>query len=182
MKTSIIEQLKTFTQNIDDSKNILTEQENETLLTLLRKCVAPSREYSVSSTDKEAELTKTFVNTIDDNFGEEPADALSTMCTDIAIVLSTLIADELVLMIKEAGIDHPTDDMIIDAMESVNTKNGLPPSFLSKPPLLASFLIQTIEDPLVAMINSSKCLEVGEKLSGDIIRMSALRMQTAAMK
>lgn len=179
MKKPIIEQLKEFTKNVNNQRNLLSKEEKETLLLLIRKCASPTEEYCNASGEEETDESRIFVNTIDDDFAESSAEFLSTLCTGIASTMGGLIADELVKMVKDEGLDEPTDEMVNEAIEAANTNNGLPPSFLQKPSIIGTFLIQSIEDPLVAMLQSNKCLEVGERVCKDAIKMSAMKMRLA---
>jgi hypothetical protein len=153
--------------------NILTEQENETLLLLMRKCISPTAEYCNASTDEEIEACRVFVNSIDDGFGDASADILAETCTTLATALGKMIADSLVPLMQRENTDEPSFELLQEAMREMNKTYGFIPDLLSKPIILGMFIFSTIEDPLLAMLHAYKCIEIGEKLSADAIKISA---------
>jgi hypothetical protein len=173
IKQPIITRLSAFCDAKINNNNILTEQENETLLMLMSKCISPSAEYCNATTDEEIEKCRVFVNSIDDGFGDASADILAETCTTLATALGKMIADSLVPLMKRENTDEPSFELLQEAMKEMYKTYGLIPDLLSKPIILGLFIFSTIEDPLLAMLHAYKCIEIGEKLSADAIKISA---------
>ena len=172
-KQPIITRLTAFCDATINGNNILTEQENETLMTLMRKCVAATPEYCKATNEEEAERCKVFVNSIDDGFGDAAADILAETCTTLATAIGKMISDNIAEMMKSEEVEEPSTEMLNDAMNKTFKEYGLPQDLLSKSLILGLFVFNTIEDPLVAILNGHKCLEIGEKISVDAIKISA---------
>lgn len=172
-KQPIITRLTAFCDATINNNNILTEQENETLLMLMRKCVSATPEYLNAKNEEDMDKCRVFLNSIDDGFGDAAADILAETCTTLATALGKMIADNVAVMMKNENIDEPSTEMLQDAMNKSFKEYGLPQDLLSKSLVLGLFIFNTIEDPLVAIINSHKCLEIGEKISVDAIKISA---------
>jgi hypothetical protein len=172
-KQPIITRLVDFCNSTINDNNILSEQENETLLVLMRKCISPSPDYCKAATEEEMDKCKVFVNSIDDGFGDEASNILAETCTTLATALGQMIAKNVAVLMKKEKVEEPPIEMLHEAMNEMYKTYGLPPDMLSKPVILGLFVFSTIEDPLVALLNASKCIDIGEKLSGDAIRISA---------
>ena len=172
-KQPIITRLAAFCEAVSNENQILTEQETETLLVLMRKCISPSPDYCKAVTEEEMDKCKVFVNSIDDGFGDESANILAETCTTLATALGKMISEHVAVLMKKENVDEPPIEMLNAAMEEMYKTYGLPPDMISKPIILGLFVFSTIEDPLVALLNASKCIDIGEKLSGDAIRISA---------
>jgi hypothetical protein len=69
--------------------------------------------------------------------------------------------------------DEPSFELLQEAMKEMYKTYELMPDLLSKPIILGLFIFSTIEDPLLAMLHAYKCIEIGEKLSADAIKISA---------
>jgi hypothetical protein len=173
IKQPIITRLTAFCDATINGNNILTEQENETLLLLMRKCISPSAEYCNATTDEEIEKCKVFINSIDDGFGDGAADILAETCTTLATALGKMIGESLASSMQKENIDEPSMEMLNAAMNDMYKTYGLIPDLLSKPIILGLFIFSTIEDPLLAMLHAYRCIEIGEKLSADAIKISA---------
>jgi sialic acid synthase SpsE len=173
IKQPIITRLSAFCDAKINNNNILTEQENETLLLLMSKCISPSAEYCNATTDEEIEKCRVFVNSIDDGFGDASADILAETCTTLATALGKMIADSLVPLMEREKTDEPSFELLQEAMKEMYKTYELMPDLLSKPIILGLFIFSTIEDPLLAMLHAYKCIEIGEKLSADAIKISA---------
>ena len=172
-KQPIITRLVDFCNSTINDNNILSEQENETLLVLMRKCISPSPDYCKAVTEEEMDKCKVFVNSIDDGFGDESANILAETCTTLATALGKMISESLIPLMQRENTDEPSFELLQEAMKEMHKAYGLPPDMISKPILLGLFIFSTIEDPLVAMLNASKCMDIGEKLSADAIKISA---------
>ncbi len=172
-KQPIITRLVDFCNSSINDNQILTEQENETLLILMRKCVSPSADYFKASNEAEMDKCKVFENSIDDGFGDEASNILAETCTTLATALGKMIAEHVAVLMKKENVEEPPIEMLNEAMAEMYKTYGLPPDMISKPVILGLFVFSTIEDPLVALLNASKCIDIGEKLSGDAIRISA---------
>jgi hypothetical protein len=70
-------------------------------------------------------------------------------------------------------VEEPSFELLQEAMKDMNNTYGLVPDLLSKPIILGLFIFSTIEDPLLAMLHAYKCIEIGEKLSADAVKISA---------
>jgi hypothetical protein len=173
MKKSIINRLTDFCKETSSNNNTLTEQENETLLVLMRKCISPSPDYCNAVTEEQMDKAKVFLNSIDDGFGDASAEILAETCTTLATDLGRLIAVELSVLMTNDKVNEPSMEMVSKAMSDVCTKHGFIPDLTSKPILLGLFVFSTIEDPLVAMLNANRCIDIGEKMIQDSLKISA---------
>jgi hypothetical protein len=141
----------------------------------MRKCIAPTPEYCKASTEEEIQASKVFVNSIDDGFGDESADILAETCTTLASTLGKLIADSLVplMLMEKEKVEVLSPEMLDKALDNMYKKHGMPPHMMSKLMFLGLFVFNTIEDPLVAMLNTNRCIDIGEKICRDAMIFSA---------
>jgi hypothetical protein len=132
--------------------NELTEQEKETLMSLLRKALAPNMAMVISDTEESTNDAQAMANCSDKNmfdggFGEELADVCSGVSMQIGFMLGEY-------MLKN-NISTPTEE----TLNGFTAENNLPPLFFSKGILVAHLHSLFLEDPLTLLLNYKQILQ-----------------------
>lgn len=134
------------------ASNELTAQENETLMNLLRKALAPSLAMVEAETEEAATNAQALANVTDDQmFDSGFAIELSETCSEASMRLGFMLGEYMV----RNNISEPT----VETLEAFTKEKGLPPLFFSKGILLAHFHSLFITNPLTLLMNYKQILK-----------------------